>query len=455
MVWGIGSKQSSEAPKAQPFAHLNRGEFRQLRLWLLLSYLGVMALILSAFSVGVYGYVTRSLYRQLDQQLRTLAQSATPTHAKVKARGSQYLERMNEVPWRDIFNRNKQSLEWFDKQGNRLADKGKLSVTASPEVGPHVRRSENANERVRTYTVSVFRSRANSDRAVLEGYIRASQDVQEIEAAQREMLWGFGLGGVGALGLSAVGGLWLTRKSMRPIEQNVAQLRQFTADASHELRSPIAAIQTSVEVMRNHPERFQAKDAKKLDAIASATDQMSDLVENLLFLARTDAANGGATQPDWQPVELADVLSEAMELFEPWAQAKGIQLQWDAEIEGRVLGDAHQLHRLVANLLRNALQHTPSGGTVRLALTRQSRHYRISVTDTGSGIAPEHQALVFNRFWRADRARSHSERGTGLGLAIAQAIAQRHGGRIELSSQPGAGSCFRVWLPDGAAVPER
>jgi signal transduction histidine kinase len=422
--------------------------FQGLRWRLLLSYLSVMAAILLVFATWVYVFFTRSLFRQLDDKLLTLDQAAAPSLGNVKISGGQPLDQEDEVPWRDIFNRNEQSLEWFDADRKLLARKGALSLAFVPETGARTVHQSHKPSQIRTFTISVYNDALNRNHPSLEGYIRASQSTKEVETVQSKLRWGLGMGGVMALGLVGIGGLWLTRRALEPIEQSFKHLKQFTADASHELRSPLTAIKTSVDVMLNHPERIHPKDAKKLAAIASATAQMTYLAEDLLLLARTDAAVTTIAR-EWIPIPLSKVLQDLVELYEPLAFAKGITLKshWLADVSA--VGDAAQITRLFSKLLENALQYTPSGGTVVLSLARHNRSLVVSVKDTGVGIAPEQQPFVFDRFWRADKARFRREGGMGLGLAIAMAIAKHHGGEITLTSRVGVGSCFRVRLPVG------
>ncbi|HAJ63790.1 MAG TPA: two-component sensor histidine kinase [Cyanobacteria bacterium UBA8543] len=420
--------------------------FQGLRWRLLLSQLIVMTTILSVFGAGVYVFLSRNLYRQLDKKLLTLAQSAAPYLVQVRAKGSQTLERVDEVPWRDIFNRDKQSLEWFNAEGKLIASRGVLELPVPPKVGSNTLQRTQKPTQVRTFTISVFKDGSNRNHPSLEGYIRASQSTQDVETIQHQLLWGLGMGGMMTLGLVAVGGLWLTQNALEPIEQSFEQLKQFTADASHELRGPLSVIQNSVEVMRNHPERIHPKDAKKLASIASATTQMSHLTQDLLFLARTDAGVSILAR-EWKLIYLDKVLHNLMELFELLAQSKKIDLKYESMATVSVMGDEAQLTRLISNLLENALQYTPSEGQVILSLTKQGRFAIVSVKDTGIGIERENLPFIFNRFWRADKARSRREGGTGLGLAIAQAIAKRHGGKITVSSQVDVGSCFQVRLP--------
>lgn len=420
--------------------------FQGLRWRLLLSQLMVMAAILSVFGIGVYVFLSRNLYHQLDKKLLTLAQSAAPSLAQVKAKGSRHLDRVDEVPWRDIFNRDKQSLEWFSAERKLLASRGVIELAVPPKVGPQTLKRRKKLPQVRTFTISVFKDGSNRNQPHLEGFIRASQSTEDIETISSQLLWGLGMGGMMTLGLVAIGGLWLTQNAIEPIEKSFKQLKQFTADASHELRGPLSVIQASIEVMRNHPERIHPKDAKKLASIASATTQMSHLAQDLLFLARAEA-DVATPAREWKPVSLNKVLQNLVELFESIAQEKKITLKYQNVAAVSVMGDEAQLTRLISNLLENALQYTSTGGQIILTLTKHNRSALVSVKDTGIGIDREQLPYVFDRFWRADKARSRREGGTGLGLAIAQTIAQRHGGKITVSSQVGVGSCFQVRLP--------
>lgn len=434
---GVSQRNIKEKPNVM---------FQGLRWRLLLSYLTVMAAILSLFGTGVYVFFGRSLDRQLDEKLRTLAQSATPSLTDVKVNGSEYLDQVDEVPWRDIFNRDRQSLEWFDTEGNLLASKGSLVLGLPPKTGSWTIKGTQSAAQIQTYTVRVFKDTLAPSQPNLVGYIRASQSTEDLETFKVQLLWGLGMGGTVTLGLVCLGGIWLTQKSIEPIEQSFKQLKQFTADASHELRGPLTAIKASVDVMCNHPERIHPKDAKKLAAIANATTQMTHLTEDLLFLARTNTA---ITAPDTQQqtVFLSELLQNLVDLLDPFAQDKKIALHYQCLAKVCVVGDEAQLSRLFSNLLENALQYTSSGGKVTIRLTKHTGYAVVSIQDSGIGIASDQLPFVFDRFWRADKARSRRQGGTGLGLSIAQAIAQRHRGKITVTSQVNVGSRFQVRLP--------
>jgi two-component system, OmpR family, manganese sensing sensor histidine kinase len=420
--------------------------FQGLRWRLLLSYLTIMATILSTFGMGVYVFFSRNLYRQVDKKLLTLAQSAAPSFAEVEKGGSEYLERVDKVPWRDLFNRDRQSLEWFDENGKSLGNKGFSDIKFRPKPGAGKIPRHLADIPIRAYTISVFKDSQVPNEPTLEGYIRASQSIEEIETVQHQLLWVLSCGGIVTLILSGLGGMWLTQKAIEPIEASYFKLKQFTADASHELRGPLTAIKFSIDIIRNHPERIHPKDVKKLEAIASATGQMSQLIEDLLLLARTDKEII-IPAPEKTEISLSAILQNLFILLEPVAQNKKISLKSQLTDNLIVLGDKSKLSRLFSNLVHNAIQYTPEGGIVTVELNKQNRHAIINVKDTGIGIPEDQVSNVFDRFWRADKARSRREGGTGLGLSIAKAIALSHGGKISVTSKVNVGTCFQVKIP--------
>lgn len=448
-------------------------QFQALGWRLLLSYLTVMVAILGTSAIAVYELFATSLYQELDQRLEVLAQAASHNLIAIKKqyrqgnqdkKGKQEEEEEEEedddgkdveiegsnhrhldkdgdldIPWQNLREPD-QGVEWFNAEGIMLGNAGKVFVSIPPQRGYKMLQ----NGKIRAVTVPAYRQ--HNGQRYLEGYIRTNESTKEVEEVLRKLRLKLGFGSIVALTLTAIGGLWLTRQSLKPIEQSFQQLKQFTADASHELRSPLTAIKTSVEVMQSHPERIHQADVKKLAAIASATKQMTELVEDLLLLARMDAAAATFTR-EWIAVPLDEVLEDLLDFWELQAEEKQIALKSNLGSGLSVMGDAAQLTRLFSNLIGNAIQYTSSGGNVTVSLTSPNRLVIVSIEDTGIGIAPEDVKLVFDRFWRADRARNRREGGLGMGLAIAQAIVQRHRGEISVTSQLGVGSCFQVKFP--------
>jgi signal transduction histidine kinase len=246
-----------------------------------------------------------------------------------------------------------------------------------------------------------------------------------------------------------VGGWWLVKQTLQPIEQNYEQMRQFTADASHELRSPLTAIKTSVDVIRSHPERIHNADVQKIAAIAQASEQMTALVEDLLFMARFD--NGGDRDRQDLLFSPSELLEDLLEALEPQIQEKEITLRTNLHElkldQANIYGDPQQIRRLFVNLLENAIAYTPQSGEIQVNFAKHEDFLEINITDTGIGIVAQDLAHIFERFWRADRARNRRSGGSGLGLSIAQSIAHRHGAVINVRSAIGLGSCFSVKFP--------
>lgn len=231
---------------------------------------------------------------------------------------------------------------------------------------------------------------------------------------------------------------------LQRLEQSFQRITQFTADASHELKTPLAVIRTMAEVPLRLPS--SAADYREaLTGIVSELDRTSKLVDDLLSVARGDS---GPTAIVKAPIDLVAVLSCAAAQGELMAQRRQLSFHSSfGEAPIQLSGDRDALQRLVVILLDNATKYTPPAGKVTLTAFRQDDQACVQVTDTGIGIAEADLPRVFERFFRADKARSRATPGSGLGLAIARWIAVAHGGTIEVESSLGRGSVFSVRLP--------
>ncbi|HYX82197.1 MAG TPA: HAMP domain-containing sensor histidine kinase [Gemmatimonadales bacterium] len=235
---------------------------------------------------------------------------------------------------------------------------------------------------------------------------------------------------------------------MTRLERSFAALRRFTADASHELKTPLTVVRAGVERAITRPD-MPPETLAPLEETLQEVNRMTELLDSLLTLARADE---GRAELHREPIDLREILEEAGETGELLAEHAGVGIDIRLPPDPVVVTvDRSRMRQLALNLIENAVKYTPSGGHVSVELGGSDGRAVFTVADTGIGIAPGDLPHVFDRFWRADSARTRtSERaGTGLGLAICKWIAEAHGGTIEVQSRPGRGTTFTVGLPRG------
>jgi two-component system OmpR family sensor kinase len=217
--------------------------------------------------------------------------------------------------------------------------------------------------------------------------------------------------------------------------------RRFVADASHELRSPLTSIRSNIEILQRALDAPKEDRAEALSDVAAEVDRMTKLTNDLLLLARADAGH----RIEMSRVALDELVQEVYRQFN--SQTNGVTLKLGERSRVDVLGNTTWLKQLLVILLDNALKYTPRGGSVTLGLEAQDGNAVIAVQDTGIGIPPEDLPHIFERFYRADKARFRNEGGAGLGLAVARWIVHEHGGEIEAKSKVGKGATFTVKIP--------
>src|SRR5882762_6524248 len=235
------------------------------------------------------------------------------------------------------------------------------------------------------------------------------------------------------------------------LDNSFEQQRRFMADASHELRTPIAIMRSEAEVALSEPETSNAELRESIAIFKDETKRLTGIVEDLFMLARADAGQYKLTPKEVYLDELAGEVARAVRTL---VAEKGLTLQLDATEEMPFRGDENLLRRLLLNLVDNAIKYTPTGGQVTVSCKREGMRYIITVSDTGRGIPAEAQPHIFERFYRADSARSRADEegasltsGAGLGLSIARWIAEAHDGALDLLHTSEAGSVFQLVLP--------
>jgi two-component system, OmpR family, manganese sensing sensor histidine kinase len=458
--------------------------FQATRQRLALWYTAVTAVLLLLFASGFYLYVRTTLVERVDDTLnhvveiveRSLVIEPSPNQippSPARLVPAPSLQVNVESSFRDNAHTVEDDhidLEWFSPAGSLLWSTLSDTLSVPLHVNP-------AGETVRVSSESVLRQiteRVEAEGQVL-GYLRVSHPWFEVTKPSRRLILDLALGTSLMVGAVAAIGWLLSGIAMAPVRDSYQQLKQFTADASHELRNPIAVIQTNAQVALSDPDPDLATQQKQFQVIERLTRRLGRLVDDLLFLARQESGLIAFT-PSSMSLEgvLADVLEEQQviatekqivlayqpDLTEPGTRTSPGPSTLDQNHALMVGGDTSQLTRLFTNLIGNAVQYTPAGGRVTVqakSVKQQGQSWiQITVQDTGIGIDAEALSHVFDRFYRADPARLRSgDQGTGLGLAIAKVIVETHRGHIRIDSQPNQGTTVTVWLPRGGIGPTK
>ncbi|MEB3355430.1 MAG: ATP-binding protein [Synechococcales bacterium] len=444
---------------------------RRLAVW----YTAITAILLLLFATGFYFYVRSTLVERVDDTLshvvEVVQRSLVIESIGLEAGDVSRLHVNIDATFRDssdAVDDDHIDLEWFSPTGELL-----WTTFDQPLPIPiHLNRD---GETVRWRDDQLLRQitqRVQRGRQVL-GYLRVSHPWFEVTKPSRQLIIDLAAGTLLMVGAVAAIGWFLSGLAMAPVRDSYQRLKQFTADASHELRNPIAVIQTNVQVALADPDADPQFQQAQFRVIERITRRLGRMVDDLLFLARQDS---GITQLTPQQVSLYGLLTEVVAEQEALASDQGVDLTLELgwpQGEGDdprslasplclVRGDRDQLVRLFTNLISNAIQYTVSGETVQVIVTRSplpSHHQAqctVQIRDTGIGIAPEVLPHIFDRFYRADPSRSAKggpakakpeAGGSGLGLAIARAIVENHQGHIQVESQLGEGTTFTVTLP--------
>jgi signal transduction histidine kinase len=277
------------------------------------------------------------------------------------------------------------------------------------------------------------------------GYLQVAQSFDQLDEYMNSLhlIVIFGV----PVGMLTIGGVswWLSGLAMQPIYQSYQQIQQFTADAAHELRTPLSVVRIAVDSALDAA-KIAPEARNNLEIAQRQVRHLTRLAEDLLWLSRLEAKQLSLQS---QPCCLNDLVSDLEEELAPLAIVNSIDLRLEilAKKPLYVIGDSDRLYRAIANLIDNAIQYTPAGGVVMIRLESAERNAIITIQDHGIGIAAEDLSHIFDRFYRVQSDRSRTTGGTGLGLAIVKAIVRAHHGSIQVDSQLSLGSTFTVRLP--------
>ena len=278
------------------------------------------------------------------------------------------------------------------------------------------------------------------------GYMQIGRSLKEYDDHLTTMRLLLAVGLPLSMLVAAGAGWWLAGVAIRPVYQSYRQMQQFTADAAHELRTPIAAIRATVESVQSVDDLSNAEMQKTLGVVDRQNNRLADLVQDLLLLSRMDQKVLAETRQSCCLNDILLDLAESLSVLEIAAPIK-LSTQFLVKEPLWVTGNENQLSRLFSNLVVNALQYTSPGGVVTITVDRDESYAIVRVQDVGIGIALSDQSRIFDRFYRVSSDRSRQTGGAGLGLAIAKAISESHRGSIQVESELGRGSTFTVRLP--------
>jgi two-component Ni(II)/redox sensor kinase NrsS len=442
--------------------------FYHSRLRLALWYSLVMGVILSLSGLGMYRSLVRSNWTAMEREMESIAgtlhdslEPMLPTSGEAIAVLRRILPELclvgqscNANPSLierhtiGISDRSTYYLRLFDAKGNLLAFSPNIpsDLPQTLHSSPWQTFKSANGTRYHQFTIILHSAEIrNYNRLVSWGYLQIGRTLEAFDAEVRRMGWILAIGLPVALGLVVISSWWLSGLAMKPIYQAYQQQQQFTANAAHELRTPLASLLATVEAtLRINPSNSQ-EITLMLNTVERQGRRLSNLVTDLLFLTRLEIQSSPQA---FQPCCLNDLISDLTEEFAELATTSDIDLVYHIpQQEIYVLGNESQLYRLVSNLMANAIQYTPHGGTIVVSLNFKDNIAEIAVKDTGIGIAPIEQARIFERFYRVDSDRTRKTGGTGLGLAIALAICLSHQGHLTVISDTGKGSVFTITLP--------
>lgn len=417
---------------------------RRLAYWFTLS----MGSILILFAFTVY-------QRQVQEQQRRLDESV---YAQTKRIAAQTNYQQQDKSWQidtdnvslsdtDITNEPKIIyIRWYDSQKNLLQFIGncppqKSLITSGWQTSKYDCdfKGKSKQKHLRKLTLPIKYQQSPI------GYLQVAVVSDSVRDSLKRSRLFLALGVPIALGFTGIAGWLLAGLAMQPIKHSYEQLQRFTADASHELRAPVAAILSNAQVGLLAPAEDNQQPRQRLENIVAQSKYMSALIANLLFLARHQ---GKLNPQDITKIDIVELLRSLAERNRALAAEKNLEFELEIPATSHEIdGDRDLLQQAIHNLLDNALKYTPEGGMVKLKLELKSRRLLITVRDTGVGIPASDLPHIFDRFYRVDKARTRQTGGFGLGLAIAKQIILAHNGKITVESTLEKGTKFQICLP--------
>jgi len=395
----------------------------------------VFVLVLIAFCAGVYGFSASQLHGDLKHRLAMFNGSLIASIDKDEIQPDIFestRKGQTAIPL------ERMKLEWYSKDGKLLKGMGNFKAKIPFTAMASYQQQDDPPALCLTTPAIV--------RGQLMGFMRTFESFEEADRELVRLQTGLAVGVLIALVVSSIGILWLTQLSLKPLDEAFLKLKRFTDHASHELRTPLTAIQTNIDFVLKRAEGIEPTFRERLVTVQNTAKQMTVLTNELLLLSKADRKDKAVAMI---AVDLSKVSEEAIEMVRSLAGQKSIEVALEQKKKPVVQGNREELRSIINNILQNAIEYTPTKGKVVVTLDEQDGNAIVEVSDTGIGIAAGDIDKVFDRFWRADRARTARVGGAGLGLSIAKAFAEQHKGEIAVKSILDEGSIFTVRIPCG------
>jgi len=421
--------------------------FGRSRRRLAFAYALIMCVFMAIIIFVVHMAMNWSMFSEQAQELSDAANSVAEVQTfylqnpNVSVDEARYFKTSNDRLFFYIFNENKQLIR-FERASFRL-EQFVLDVIESGNLEEgEVEVFQHSNETGQLNTVMMTSKKISTDNIAQTLYV--GKDVTALYSGLRKATYAqVVLGFVAVLIASAIG-YYMAGRALVPLKEAYDKQKQFAADASHELRTPLAVVMASADLLLADPSIKEPFLRQVLEDLKSEVKKMTNLVSDLLMVARSD---NNALKVKIQRLDLTELLKQVIRTMTPIAEKKNIRLAGENFTKAMINADEQRIKQLAIILVDNAIKYTPEGGAVLVRLEKVDNVRAVfAVMDSGIGIAPEDLDKVFERFYRVDKARSREMGGNGLGLAIAAEIVKLHEGKISVESKLGEGTKFTVEL---------
>ncbi|MDH4227874.1 MAG: ATP-binding protein [Deltaproteobacteria bacterium] len=459
-------------------------------------YVALLTISLVSFGAAFFYAISTVFVSRTDAQISAVAEMMP--HAIVLPSGQLNVPKRFDVILERFFGVKTSGnfIQILDSKGDIVARGSTLegfNIPVSDETYSNAVKGKETYETIKpfgVYPIRVFSKPVMLEERGLVAIVQVGASLEGMEAVFHYMFYFFAVGIVVSVAIAAIVGAFLARKALEPVKEltlvarritaenlknridvktpddemgrlastfngmitrldrSFRQIKQFTADASHELKTPLTVMKGELEIaLRGRLSNEEMQEVLK--STLEEVDRMSGIVQNLLTLARTDVESGSRRMT---AVRVDELLAEKFEQTKKLAAEKGVKLEIEKAAYVLVFADVIRLGQVIYNLIDNAIKYTDKGGVVSISLTEEAGSAVLRVKDTGMGISKEHLPYIFDRFYRVDKARTGGAGGVGLGLSICKEMVESFDGTIGAESEEGKGTTFTVRIPLAVAI---